>query len=49
MSYNTTCGSFDNTKEARSRGVQRHLAPIVALKSEGGHENYVTRRNLRGQ
>ena len=26
-----------------------HLKSIIALKSEGGHKNYVLRRNLRGQ
>ena len=42
--------------EACERGVDNHLAevqlhfaPIAALKSEGGHKNYVTRRNLCGQ
>jgi hypothetical protein len=29
--------------------VQLHFAPIIALKSEGGHKNYVLRRNLSGQ
>ena len=45
-----------DTAEARSRGVHKHLAevqlhfaPIIALKSEGGHKNYVLRRNLSGQ
>ena len=45
-----------NTRETRARGVhnhlaevQLHLAPIAALKSDGGHKSYVTRRNLRGQ
>ena len=43
-----------DTAEARSRRVHKHLsevqlhsAPIIALKSEGGHKNYVLRRNLR--
>ena len=46
---------FDSA-EARERGVHRHLAevqlhfaPIIALKSGGGHKSYVLRRNLRGQ
>ena len=45
-----------NTPEARARGVhehlaevQLHLAPIIALKSGGGHKTYVLRRNLSGQ
>ena len=29
--------------------VQLHYAPIIDLKSDGGHGNYVLRRNLRGQ
>ena len=29
--------------------VQLHFAPIIALKSGGGHKNYVLRRNLSGQ
>ena len=29
--------------------VQLHLASIMNLKSEGGHKNYVMRRNLRGK
>jgi hypothetical protein len=44
-----------NTAEARLRGVEKHLAEVqlhlssvLALKSEGGHANYVMRRNLRG-
>ena len=44
------------TPEAHTRGVhehlvevQLHLKSIIALKSEGGHKNYVLRRNLRGQ
>ena len=46
---------FDSP-EARERGVHQHLAEvqlhlssIIALKSEGGHKNYVLRRNLSGQ
>jgi hypothetical protein len=42
--------------EARTRGVHEHLcevqlhfAPIIALKSGGGHKTYVHRRNLSGQ
>ena len=42
--------------EARARGVHEHLcevqlhfAPIIALKSGGGHKTYVHRRNLSGQ
>ena len=42
--------------EARARGVHEHLsevqlhfAPIVALKSGGGHKNYVLCRNLGGK
>jgi hypothetical protein len=45
-----------NTAEARARGVHEHLAevqlhfaPVIALKSGGGHKNYVLRRNLSGQ
>ena len=45
-----------NTAEARARGVHEHLcevqlhfAPIIALKSSGGHQMYVLRRNLRGE
>jgi hypothetical protein len=45
-----------NTAEARVRGVHEHLcevqlhfAPIIALKSGGGHKTYVLRRNLSGQ
>ena len=45
-----------NTEASQARGVHRHmaevqlhLAPIAALKSEGGHKSYVTRRNLRAQ
>jgi hypothetical protein len=45
-----------NTEEARARGVHEHLcevqlhfAPIIALKSGGGHKTYVLRRNLGGQ
>jgi hypothetical protein len=45
-----------DTAETRARGVhghlaevQLHLTPILALKSEGGHKNYVLRRNLKGQ
>jgi hypothetical protein len=44
------------TAEARARGVHEHLAevqlhyaPVIALKSDGGHQNYVLRRNLSGQ
>ena len=44
------------TPEARARGVHEHLAevqlhfaPIIALKGDGGHKNYVLRRNLSGQ
>ena len=45
-----------NSAEARARGVhqhlaevQLHLAPVIALKSDQGHANYVLRRNLNGQ
>jgi hypothetical protein len=45
-----------NTEAARARGVHEHLAevqlhfaPIIALKSGGGHKNYVLCRNLGGQ
>ena len=45
-----------DTKETRARGVQQHraevqlhLAAFVALKTEGGHKNYVRCRNLRAQ
>ena len=45
-----------NCEEARARGVhehlcevQLHLAPIIALKSGGGHKTYVLRRNLSGR
>ena len=44
-----------NTAAARDRKVEKHLAElqlhlssVLALKSEGGHANYVMRRNLRG-
>lgn len=44
-----------DTEETRSLGVhehraevQLHIRGIVALKSEGGHANYVLSRNLRG-
>ena len=45
-----------DSAETRSRGVhehiaevQLHLAAVAALKSDGGHANYVLRRNLGGQ
>jgi hypothetical protein len=45
-----------NSAEARARGVHEHLcevqlhfAPIIALKSGGGHKNYVLCRNLGGK
>jgi len=45
-----------NCEEARARGVHEHLAevqlhfaPIIALKSGGGHKTYVLRRNLSGR
>ena len=44
------------TDRTRGRGVEFHLAecqlhyePMAALKSDGGHANYVLRRNLGGQ
>jgi Ca2+-binding EF-hand superfamily protein len=44
------------TSEAKSRGVhehivevQLHLSAVAALKTDGGHANYVLRRNLSGQ
>lgn len=44
-----------DTAEARARGVathlcevQLHFAPIIALKSSGGHKTYVLCRNLSG-
>jgi len=44
-----------DTAEARARGVHEHLcevqlhfAPIIALKSGGGHKTYVLRRNRSG-
>ena len=49
------CVRLDSA-EARARGVHEHLcevqlhfAPIVALKSGGGHKNYVLCRNLGGK
>ena len=35
--------------EQRLAEVQLHFAPIIALKSDGGHKTYVLRRNLGGQ
>ena len=48
------CVRLDSA-EARARGVHEHLAevqlhfaPIIALKSGGGHKSYVLCRNLSG-
>ena len=45
-----------NNAETRARGahellaeVQLHLRDVADLKSDGGHANYVLRRNLGGQ